>query len=201
VSGQLHVLSALPLGKESPPCTNWIWGWLRPRAGLEDVENIIGPTATRTRILSVVQLTACRYTDCATEAPWQQQKKNKWSRRWYQNGKVQIWNLTWESSTRDIKRTAERKGRAKGSVRSRQDLAGCRDNATDTPLWAWRDAEHNKTRNNYNNKQLNAFLLLILAAVAAILLTTVLYSRNFSEFRQAVKVKSKAIPVTGLGGL
>jgi len=34
VSGQLHTLADLPLGKE-PPDTHWIGGWVGPRAGLD----------------------------------------------------------------------------------------------------------------------------------------------------------------------
>jgi hypothetical protein len=36
VSGQLHAPAALSL--ESAPGTNWIGGWVDPRAGLDDVE-------------------------------------------------------------------------------------------------------------------------------------------------------------------
>jgi hypothetical protein len=34
VTGQLHPLVALALGKE-PPGTHWIRGWVGPRAGLD----------------------------------------------------------------------------------------------------------------------------------------------------------------------
>jgi hypothetical protein len=34
-------------GKE-PPGTHWIGGWVDPKAGLDDVEKILDPTATRT---------------------------------------------------------------------------------------------------------------------------------------------------------
>jgi hypothetical protein len=36
VRGQLHALPALPPGKE-PLVTNWIGGWVGPRAGLDTV--------------------------------------------------------------------------------------------------------------------------------------------------------------------
>jgi hypothetical protein len=38
MSGQLHAPAALPPGKEPPPRTHWIGGWVDPRAGLDDVE-------------------------------------------------------------------------------------------------------------------------------------------------------------------
>jgi hypothetical protein len=37
VSGQLHAPAALPPG-ETAPGTQWIGGWVGPRAGLDDVE-------------------------------------------------------------------------------------------------------------------------------------------------------------------
>jgi hypothetical protein len=44
--------SASPLCRftpgESAPGTHWIEGWVSPRAGLDDVENILDPTGTRT---------------------------------------------------------------------------------------------------------------------------------------------------------
>jgi hypothetical protein len=40
MSGELHVPTALPPGKE-PPGTHWIGGWVGPRAGLDDVEKKI----------------------------------------------------------------------------------------------------------------------------------------------------------------
>jgi hypothetical protein len=37
VSGRLHAPAALPPGKRAP-ASNWIEGWVDPRAGLDDVE-------------------------------------------------------------------------------------------------------------------------------------------------------------------
>jgi site-specific recombinase XerC len=37
VSGQLHILAAVPLGQKG---TQWIGGWVELRAGLDDVEKI-----------------------------------------------------------------------------------------------------------------------------------------------------------------
>jgi hypothetical protein len=34
--------------RERAPGTNWIWGWVEPRAGMDDVEKILDPTGTRT---------------------------------------------------------------------------------------------------------------------------------------------------------
>jgi hypothetical protein len=38
VSGQLHAPAALPPGKEPPPSTHWIGGWVDPRASLNNME-------------------------------------------------------------------------------------------------------------------------------------------------------------------
>jgi hypothetical protein len=46
-SGKLHVPAALTPG-ERVLDTHWIWGWVGPRAGLYDVENITDPNRTQT---------------------------------------------------------------------------------------------------------------------------------------------------------
>jgi hypothetical protein len=40
VSGQLHAPAALPPREISPPLTNWIEGWVDPRASLDDMEKL-----------------------------------------------------------------------------------------------------------------------------------------------------------------
>jgi hypothetical protein len=46
MSDQLHAPAALPPGKE-PPGTHWTWGWVDPRAGLDE-KKIIDPSGTWT---------------------------------------------------------------------------------------------------------------------------------------------------------
>jgi hypothetical protein len=65
VSGQLHAPAALPPGKKPPLPT----GWVDFRAGLDDMEKILGPTGTRTPDPWVVQPVASRYSDYAIPVP------------------------------------------------------------------------------------------------------------------------------------
>jgi hypothetical protein len=54
---------------EIAPGTYWIWGWVDPRAGQDDLEKILDPAGTRNSDHSVVQPVASRYTDYAIPAP------------------------------------------------------------------------------------------------------------------------------------
>jgi hypothetical protein len=64
VSGQLHSPVALPPGERAPG-TDWIGGWVDPRASLDDLE--------KRKFLTLpgleLQPVASRYTDYATPAP------------------------------------------------------------------------------------------------------------------------------------
>jgi hypothetical protein len=62
VSGQLHAPASLPTGK-APPGTHWLWGWVDPRAGLDDLEKRKFLTLPR------LQPVASLYTDYAIPAP------------------------------------------------------------------------------------------------------------------------------------
>jgi hypothetical protein len=56
---------------ERAPSTQWIGGWLAPRAGLDDVEKrkFLTLDGTQTPTSLVVQPIASSYTDCAIPAP------------------------------------------------------------------------------------------------------------------------------------
>jgi hypothetical protein len=63
VSGQLHTPAALPPGRA--PSTNWIGGWVGPRAVLDAVvkRKIPSPRRETKPRTSIVQPAAQRYTD------------------------------------------------------------------------------------------------------------------------------------------
>jgi hypothetical protein len=65
VSGQLHAPAALPPGRA--PGTNWIGGWVGPRAVLDAVvkRKIPSPRRESNPRTSIVQPVAQRYTDWA----------------------------------------------------------------------------------------------------------------------------------------
>jgi hypothetical protein len=48
---------------ERAPGTNWIGGWVGPRAGLDNTEKILDPTGTQNSDPSVVQPVASHYTN------------------------------------------------------------------------------------------------------------------------------------------
>jgi hypothetical protein len=65
------VLFFTPLPKERAPSTNWIGGWVDPRAGLINTEMLKFLTLPGLELrLLVVQPIASRYTDYATAAHW-----------------------------------------------------------------------------------------------------------------------------------
>jgi hypothetical protein len=68
VSGQLHAPAALP-PRERAPGTQWIGGWVGPRAVLDTVmKKIPSPRRESNRSTPIVQTVSQRYTDWAVTA-------------------------------------------------------------------------------------------------------------------------------------
>jgi hypothetical protein len=74
VSGQLHALAALPRRKS--PGAHSIWGWVGPRAGLDDVEKRKNLTLPGLEIWPLGRPAQSCYTDCAVPTP----RRSAW--RW-----------------------------------------------------------------------------------------------------------------------
>jgi hypothetical protein len=72
VSGQIHAPAVLPPPptRERAPGTNWIGGWVGPRANLDAVvkRKIPGPRRESNLRTPIVQSVAQRYTDWAITA-------------------------------------------------------------------------------------------------------------------------------------